>query len=230
MLVHYLLFKEHYFMDSTEDRVKKRVLNQRYQLTQKHMSAISAQTAQLLSGCLEFDKNKRLRAETLADHPSFNCVRAQVASMMREIENHNQLTESQLRKSTAKGQYFSLLMSFNFIQEVAIYLGKKNSSNLATLYLLKYCLAELSRVRKEAEQRQNVINHPEWNEFVQSTEFGNSFKVADNILANVQKAFEFYYTRVMGMVSQQYPQVAQGIASNLGTSPLAPINPSIPIY
>lgn len=34
----------------------------------------------------------------------------------------------------------------------------------------------------------------------------------------------------MGIVSQQYPQVAQGIASNLGSSPLAPISPEIPIY
>lgn len=52
----------------------------------------------------------------------------------------------------------------------------------------------------------------------------------DNILANVQKSFEYYYTKVMAMVSQQYPQVAQGIASNLGTSPFAPISPDIPIY
>lgn len=47
---------------------------------------------------------------------------------------------------------------------------------------------------------------------------------------NVQKAFEYYYTNVMGMLSQQYPQVAQGIASNLGGSPYAPIVPDIPIY
>jgi hypothetical protein len=52
----------------------------------------------------------------------------------------------------------------------------------------------------------------------------------DNILANVQKAFEYYYTNVMAMLSQQYPQVAQGIASNLGSSPNAPIAPGIPIY
>ena len=85
-------------------------------------------------------------------------------------------------------------------------------------------------VRKGAEQRQNLINHPEWNEFTQSAEFANSFKIIDNILANVQKSFEYYYTKVMAMVSQQYPQVAQGIASNLGTSPFAPISPDIPIY
>ena len=32
------------------------------------------------------------------------------------------------------------------------------------------------------------------------------------------------------MLSQQYPQVAQGIASNLGTSPFAPIDPQIAVY
>lgn len=70
-----------------------------------------------------------------------------------------------------------------------------------------------------------MINHPDWNSFVQSSEFTNSFKIFDSILANIQKSFEYYYTKVMGMVSQQYPQVAQGIASNLGTSPYAPISP-----
>jgi hypothetical protein len=121
-------------------------------------------------------------------------------------------------------------MSFNFISEVAIYLGKKNNSNLASLYLLKFVLAEVHRVRKEAEQRQNVINHGEWNLFVQTPEFANSFKILDNIGSNVQKAFEFYYTQVMGLISQQFPQVAQGITSNLGSSPYAPIAPEIPIY
>lgn len=67
-------------------------------------------------------------------------------------------------------------------------------------------------------------------EFSQTPEFNNSFKIIDNILMNVQKAFEYYYTNVMGMLSQQYPQVAQGIASNLGGSPYAPIVPDIPIY
>lgn len=67
-------------------------------------------------------------------------------------------------------------------------------------------------------------------EFTQTQEFGNSFKILDSILGNVQKAFEYYYTNVMGMLSQQYPQVAQGISSNLGGSPYAAIAPGIPLY
>jgi len=70
------------------------------------------------------------------------------------------MSESQLRRRTAKGQYYSYIMSYNFISEVAIYLGKKNNSNLATLYLLKYCLSEVNRIKGSAEQRNNVINHP----------------------------------------------------------------------
>lgn len=34
----------------------------------------------------------------------------------------------------------------------------------------------------------------------------------------------------MGLISQQHPQVAQGIASNLGNTPFAPISVEIPIY
>ena len=225
LLVHYILFKEHYYMDATEQKVKSRVLNQKYQLTPKHLAAIPPATANLLKGCLEFSKQNRLRGETIADHPAFNMVRDKVNHIIREVEKSSHLFESQMRRNTAKGQYMSLIMSYNFISELAIYLGKKNSANLATLYLLKYVLSELQAVRKSAEQRQNLINHPEWNSFTQTPEFGNSFKLIDNIQANVQKSFEYYYTKVMAMVSQQYPQVAQGIASNLGSSPYAPISP-----
>lgn len=49
------------------------------------MSAISGSTASLLSGCLEFDKNKRLSAQNLADHPAFNTVRDRVSKLIREV-------------------------------------------------------------------------------------------------------------------------------------------------
>jgi hypothetical protein len=42
-------------------------------------------------------------------------------------------------------------MSFKFIHDFALYLAAKSQANLATLYLLKYCLAELFRLRKEVE-------------------------------------------------------------------------------
>lgn len=66
--------------------------------------------------------------------------------------------------------------------------------------------------------------------FVQTNEFVNSFKIIDNLLGNVKNAFEYYYTKVMGMISQQYPEVAHGINSNLGNSPFSPIDPKIPVF
>ena len=68
--------------------------------------------------------------------------------MVKHVSRANDISESQLRRRTAKGQYVSYVMSFKFISDFAVYLGKKNSSNLATLYLLKYCLSELSRVKR----------------------------------------------------------------------------------
>lgn len=98
------------------------------------------------------------------------------------IDKNNQVLESQLRKRTAKGQHYSYIMSYHFIKDVAIYLGKKNNSNLATLYLLKYCLSELSQVKKLVQEGNNIINHPEWPQFVKTPEFAGSFKLIDNIL------------------------------------------------
>lgn len=80
-------------------------------------------------------------------------------------------------------------MSFNFVYEIAVSLGKQNSSNLATLYLLKYCLSELARVRKEVEGRENIIRHEDWINFVGTSEFANSFQIIDNLLGNVKNAF-----------------------------------------
>lgn len=42
-------------------------------------------------------------------------------------------------------------MSFKFIHDFALYLAGKSQANLATLYLLKYCIAEIFRIKKEAE-------------------------------------------------------------------------------
>lgn len=85
-------------MENTENKVKKRVLETRYTLTPKHRAQISPATAEFLLGCLEFDKNKRLKAESLALHPVFNGVKERVELMIREITNKNELSESYLRK------------------------------------------------------------------------------------------------------------------------------------
>ena len=105
----------------------------------------------------------------MADHPVFKLVIDRVNIVILAVEKSNHAKESQLRKRTAKGQYLSYLMSYNFIYEVAVYLGKKNTSNLATLYLLKYCIAELNRIKREVSQNVNVVSHPDWPNFVQTS-------------------------------------------------------------
>ena len=45
----------------------------------------------------------------------FNGVRERVATLVREVTHLNEISESKLRKETAKGRYMSRVMSYNFI-------------------------------------------------------------------------------------------------------------------
>lgn len=72
-------------MDTTENKVKHKVLTNHYKLSQQHLKAISPVTAEFLCGCMEFSKLKRLRAETLADHPVFNSVKERVGIVIRDV-------------------------------------------------------------------------------------------------------------------------------------------------
>jgi hypothetical protein len=80
-------------------------------------------------------------------------------------------------------------MSYNFIYDTTLTLAKRNNSNLASLYLFKYCLAELYLLKQKLNTKTNVINHPDWNIFVETPEFVNSGKILENLLGNSQKAF-----------------------------------------
>ena len=62
----------------------------------------------------------------------------------------------------------SKLMSYNFIYDVGVILAKKMSLNLASLYLFKYCLSELSQLKNKISNGQNIIEHPDWNNFIQT--------------------------------------------------------------
>ena len=44
-------------------------------------------------------------------------------------------------------------MSYNFIYELGMYLGKKHSTNLASLYLFKYSLSELNSLKIRAQSK-----------------------------------------------------------------------------
>lgn len=165
------------------------MLETRYTLTPQNRAKISNATADLLVRCLEFDKNKRIRSEDLALHPAFAGVKDKVEVLIREVTHKNELTESQLRKETAKGKYMSKIMSYNFINEVGLYLAKKSNFNLASLYLFKYAFSELSAFKARVKASENVINHPDWAAFTATLEFANSFAMIDRLLAQFSKVF-----------------------------------------
>ena len=88
----------------------------------------------------------------------------------------------------------------------------------------------MNGLKVKLQNGQNIINHPDWVTFIQQPEFQQSFTIVDTLLQRFGNTFESYYTKVIGMLAQSHPDVAQGITSNLGNGPLAPINPQVPIY
>lgn len=176
-------------MDTSENKVKAKVLNTRYTLTEKEKNMISPVTAQFLMGCLQYDKKARLTAESLASNSVFDSVRDTIENMKKSMLKVNEMTESKLRKDTVKGTYFSYVMSYSFLFDLGLYLAKKKNTNLASLYLFKYCFSEISALKNLLNNRVNVINHGDWGAFVQTPEFANSFKIIDNLIAKSQKAF-----------------------------------------
>ena len=61
-MVHYILFKEYYFIAGSESQIKKRVLSERYQLKGHHKDLVSKDMSDFLSKCLEFNKKDRIKA------------------------------------------------------------------------------------------------------------------------------------------------------------------------
>ncbi len=74
-MVHYILFKEYYFIANSEMQIKKRVLGERYELKKHHLAKISKEMADFLTQCLKFDKRDRIPATKLSSHAVFNPVR-----------------------------------------------------------------------------------------------------------------------------------------------------------
>lgn len=77
-----MLFKEYYFIAATEKEIKNKVLNSQYALKDHHTKKVSPQMADFLTLCLQRDKNKRMPAQKISQHPVFNSVRERVENMM----------------------------------------------------------------------------------------------------------------------------------------------------
>ena len=76
-------------MENSESKVKAKVLNTRYTLSQQQKSMVSPLTVQFLTDCLQFDKTKRLKAQDIATHPVFNTVKEKVQKMMIQVGKIN---------------------------------------------------------------------------------------------------------------------------------------------
>jgi serine/threonine protein kinase len=85
-------------------QIKKRVLNEKYELKKHHLSKISPEMADFLTRCLKLDKKDRLSATKISTHPVFIPAHKKVQNMMREVISISSSYESQLSKDTAKGK------------------------------------------------------------------------------------------------------------------------------
>lgn len=78
LMAHYVLFQQHYFYATSQQKIKKRVLNENYELNKNHLSKVSKEMANFLTVCLKMKKNERLPATSISQHPVFNPVRQKI--------------------------------------------------------------------------------------------------------------------------------------------------------
>ncbi len=84
-MVHYMLFKEYYFIAGSESQIKKRVLSEEYTLKNHHKQLISPELADFLTQCLKFSKKDRIKATEISKHHVFNRVRPKVEMIMQSL-------------------------------------------------------------------------------------------------------------------------------------------------
>lgn len=74
--------------------------------------------------------------------------------------------------------------------------------------------------------KENVINHPKWAIFSESSDFMGFLKMIDQMVQTNESTFENHFNLVIPLVQQRYgPQVASGIQQNLGKGPYDKMNP-----
>jgi serine/threonine protein kinase len=152
LLVHYMLFREYYFIANSESLIKKRVLGEEYKLKNHHKDLVSDGMADFLTKCLKFNKKDRLKAQELSRHPVFDKVRAKVEMIMQSVIKTSDIEESGLKKAGPKGRLINFITSFNFIFDFAGKLSSQNPYLIAILYLHKFNYSELTSIKRFLEK------------------------------------------------------------------------------
>lgn len=146
-MAHYVLFKEYYFIGASEAQIKKKVLNENYQLKDHHLKKISKPMADFLTKCLKMNKKDRIPANQISQHPVFDSVRQSIDNMISEVRLSSSILESQLMRNSAKGMISSEILKYNFLIEFGTQLANMDNYNLASLYIYKHALGEMEDMR-----------------------------------------------------------------------------------
>jgi serine/threonine protein kinase len=168
-------------------------MSEEYKLSQTHLQKISKEMAHFLRGCLQADKNKRLTATSLSQHPVFNPVRSHVDSMMKEVVLISQLSEVELLKKTVKVQLTNEITKYSFLRELAEDFESKKANNCTSMYMLKHAFANLHHLKNQFDLKTNFLNHPNWDSFCRLEEYQKSAEILATVKSQCEKKFNISF-------------------------------------
>ena len=73
-------------------------------------------------------------------------------------------------------------MQYNFLYDLAMLFCRFDQFNITSLYMLKYNLGQLVDLRKRLVMKENVINHPKWAIFLDSSDYMGFLKMIDQMV------------------------------------------------
>ena len=91
--------------------------------------------------------------------------------MIQEIKTANSVLESQIQGNSAKGKVAKLIMSFQFLYQLAASISQRDGVSLTSLYMIKYNVAELNFIGEHLRNRNNFLNLSDWQEFITSKNY-----------------------------------------------------------
>ena len=81
-------------------------------------------------------------------------------------------------------------MKYQFLFDLACLFAQFDRYNIASLYILKYNLAELVNIKKDLQMRNNFINHPKWQMFAEGGDYMGFVKMVDQMVQTNEGKFE----------------------------------------